>query len=212
MSRLKIHHLDYSRSTRAIWLAEELGLEYELVRHRRDAAMRAPATLAAVHPLGKAPVIEIDGTIVAESGAVVELLCERAGKLAPAPDAPDRSAYLEWLHFAEGSAMMPLMIGILAAHRGEAARAAVMPFFGPEIDKVLRHLEAALSDRAYLLPSGFSGADVMNGYPVFAADFIGRLDDHPALAGYRDRLLARPALARAIAVGGPIFPPGPGNA
>jgi len=140
-AELVIHHLNLSRSTRIVWLAEELGVPYELTEHRRDATMRAPASLGAVHPLGKAPVIEIDGIVVAESGAIVELLCERAGRLAPAPGTPERSAFLEWLHFAEGSAMMPIIIELLSMFMGEGATAGVTPFFAPERGRVLSHLE-----------------------------------------------------------------------
>lgn len=208
-TKLIIHHLNFSRSTRVLWLAEELGLPYELVAHRRDEAMRAPATLLAVHPLGKAPVVEIDGMRVAESGAIVELLCDRAAALAPAPasasDASERAAFLEWVHFAEGSAMISLMVALPASFMAEAATAGVMPFFAPEIEKVLRHLETAVSQRPYLLQSGFGGADIMNGYVVMAADFAGLLESYPGLIDYRDRLLARPSLERAIAVGGPMF-------
>lgn len=168
--------------------------------------MRAPASLAAVHPLGKSPVIDLDGIIVAESGAIVECLCEQAGRLVPAPGTPERAAFLEWLHFAEGSAMPPILLDLLSMFMGEAATAGVLPFFAPERDRVLGHLNNAVAVRPYLLPSGFSGADVMNGYVIFAANHVGRLGAYPGLVAYRDRLLARPALQRALVLGGPMFP------
>lgn len=201
------HHLRYSRSTRVLWLLEELGLPYERVDYDRDPrTFRRPPELAAVHPLGKAPVIADDGILIAESGAIIEYLIERYGKgrLAPAPGHPDRAAYLEWLHFAEGTAMLGFIMGLFGAGMPERAAA----YASESRSLALVALDQALGDREYLVGDTLTGADINNYYVVAIAQARAMLADFPRLAAYHARLVARPALQKALEVGGPVTPPG----
>ena len=125
---ITVHHLNNSRSQRVLWLLEELGVPYEIKRYMRDSqTMLAPPELRAVHPLGKSPVITDGGNTIAESGAIIEYLVERygGGRLIPAAGSPERLRYTYWLHFAEGSAMTPLLLELIF----ERIKAAAMPFF-----------------------------------------------------------------------------------
>lgn len=136
---ITVHHLNNSRSQRILWLLEELGLDYEIAPYQRDAVTRlAPPELKAVHPLGKSPVVEAEGLRLAESGAIVEYLIERhgQGRLGPPPGAPGRADYLHWLHFAEGSAMLPLLLLLYVGRLGEAGAPLHPRIFG-EIDNHL---------------------------------------------------------------------------
>ena len=157
-----VHHLNNSRSQRILWLLEELGAPYEIKFYQRDAVTNlAPPELKAVHPLGKSPVIT-DGTIkIAESGAIVDYLVRTygEGRLAPPVGAPEHEAYLEWLHYAEGSAMLPLMISFYTMRLGEAA-APLKERLDGEIDNHLGYVNAALKGRPYLLGDSLTGADV----------------------------------------------------
>lgn len=200
---LKVHHLNNSRSQRILWLMEELGLDYEIVPYQRDATTNlAPAALAAVHPLGKSPVVE-DGEIkIAESGAIIEYVVERhgGGRLAPDPKSADHVAYIEWLHYAEGSAMLPLMLNLYLMRLGEAA-APLQPRVESEIANHLGYISGALGDRDYLL-GDFTGADVQVSFVMELARAFGKLAAYPNLNAYIDRLHARPAFKRSVEKGG----------
>ena len=201
-----VHHLRYSRSTRILWLLEELGLPYEVVAYDRNpATFRRPPELAAIHPLGKAPVIVDDGQLIAESGAIIEYLIERygEGRLAPAPGHPDRAAYLEWLHFAEGTAMLGFIMGLFGAGLPEMAAA----YAGESRGLALTALDTVLGDRDFLVGDALTGADINNYYVVAIAEARGMLEDYRRLKAYRARLVARPGLQRALEVGGPVTPP-----
>jgi len=200
---LKVHHLNNSRSQRILWLMEELGLDYEIVRYQRDATTNlAPPDLAAVHPLGKSPVFEDDEHKVAESGAIVEYVVDRygGGRLQPDRKSPAHVAYLEWLHYAEGSAMLPLMLKFYVLRLGEAG-APLHLRIEREIANHLGYIAGALGDREYLM-GDFTGADVQISFVVEVGRALGNLAAFPNLAAYVSRLHARPAFHRSLEKGG----------
>jgi glutathione S-transferase len=200
---ITVHHLDDSRSQRILWLLEELGLPYEVVSYRRDPQTRlAPPALEAIHPLGKSPVITDDGHTIAESGAVIDYLIRRhgAGRLQPDPSTPAYDAYVEWLHYAEGSAMLPLMLNLYVSRLGEAA-APLRPRIDGEIARHLGYIEATLTDRDWLL-GDFSAADIQLSFVGEVARAFGRLGERPNVAGWVQRFQARPAYRAAIDRGG----------
>jgi len=199
---LTVYHLNESRSVRVLWLLEELDVPYEIVRFERDATRRAPAELAQVHPLGKSPVIRDGELVLAESGAIVEYLVERhgGGRLAPRADTAAWGLYLQWLHFAEGSAMLPLLLelfttmGLIPGGKDGMLGG----FVKAEVAKQLDYLERELGDKDYLL-GAFTAADVMMGFPVELAERHGHLAGRPRLLAWLERLRARPAYQRAQA-------------
>ena len=201
---LVVHHLNNSRSQRILWLLEELGAPYEIKFYQRDATTNlAPPELKAVHPLGKSPVITDGDLTIAESGAIVDYIIRRYGhgRLAPAADAPDREAYLEWLHYAEGSAMLPLMLLLYTMRLGDAA-APLKDRIDAEIDNHLGYLNQALAGRDYLLATGFSGADVQMSFVGEVGRAFGRLAPFANIAGWVQRLHERPAFKAAHDKGG----------
>ena len=219
---ITVHHLERSRSHRVLWLLEELGLPYELVRHARDpATMLAPAALRAIHPLGKSPVITDDGVTVAESGAILEYLVERhgGGRLAPAAGTPAHLRYRYFLHYAEGSLMPPLLVKLITRKIASAK----MPFFArpiarkiagsidssfvdPNLSRHLAFLEAELEGRTWLTGDELTAADIQLSYPLEAALARGGAGARtPNLTRLLATMRARPAYARAIERGGPIM-------
>ncbi len=201
---IKVHHLNNSRSQRILWLLEELGTPYEIVKYQRDATTNlAPPELEAVHPLGKSPVIE-DGEIkIAESGAIVDYLIRTygQGRLAPAGEGAEHEAYLEWLHYAEGSAMLPLMLNLYVMRLGEAG-APLKDRIDSETDNHLGYIEGALKGRDYLVGDSLTGADIQLSFVGEVARAFGRLATYPALAAWVERLHDRPAFKRALEKGG----------
>ena len=218
---LIVHHLNNSRSQRVLWLLEELGVPYEIRHHQRDAAtMLAPPALLQVHPLGKSPVI-VDGDItVAETGAIVEYILDRFGngRLRPAPGTPDFLRHRYWLHFAEGSAMPPLLMKLVF----DEVQKAKMPFFArpiakgisqkvlamlvwPNLKRQFDFIEAELGRSTWLAGDELSGADIMMSFPLEAAKQRAGLDAarHPRIVAFIDRVHARPAYRRALDKGGP---------
>ena len=200
---ITVHHLNESRSQRILWLLEELEVPYEIAFYQRDTTTNlAPPELEAVHPLGKSPVISDDGRAIAESGAIVDYLVRRrgGGRLAPAPGTADHERYLEWLHYAEGSAMLPLMLNLYTMRLGEAA-APLKPRIDGEIDRHLGYVEQSLAGRDYLL-GDFTAADVQMSFVGEIGRAFGRLADKPNLDAWVGRLHERPAYKRALARGG----------
>jgi glutathione S-transferase len=214
-----VHHLNNSRSQRVLWLLEELGLEYEVRRYQRNAkTMLAPPELRAVHPLGKSPVIEDAGQVLAESGAIVEYLAERygEGRLVPPAGTPERLRYRYWLHFAEGTAQPPLLLKLLFDRLDKGpmpffvrpvaraiAQRAKDTFIQPNIDRNLDFMERELAKSEWFAGAGFSAADVQMSFPLEAAVVRGGLDaKRPRLMGFLERIHARPAYRRAIDKGG----------
>lgn len=213
-----LHHLEHSRSHRILWLLEELQLEYALKTYQRDADMRAPASLRQVHPLGKSPVVEIDGVVFAESGAIVEELVDRTGRLRPEAGTDEHRRYRFYMHYAEGSLMPPMLVGLITGLlKGNKVPWIVRPIakgIAKQIDgsytdgEVERHtafLEGELAEREYLCGSELTAADIQMSYPVEA--LLRRGVQAPKLAAYHARLAARPAFAKAVETGGTVMPP-----
>jgi glutathione S-transferase len=216
---LTVHHLNNSRSQRVLWLLEELDVPYEIVRYARDPkTMLAPPELRAIHPLGKSPVVTDEGRTYAESGAIIEYLVERYGngRLAPPPGAPERHDYTYWLHYAEGSAMPPLLLKLVALRIAHAP----MPFFArpiarkiadtlqssfvdPQIALHLGYVNDTLSRTGWFVGDGFSAADIQMSFPLEAATARGGGSRYPAIARFLDAIHARPAYQRALERGGP---------
>ncbi|MHB8529716.1 MAG: glutathione S-transferase family protein [Caulobacteraceae bacterium] len=200
-----VHHLNNSRSQRILWLLEELGTPYEIRSYRRDAQTNlAPPELKAVHPLGKSPVITDGGRVLAESGAIVDYLIRRhgQGRMTPRQGSAAHEDYLEWLHYAESSAMLPLMLLLYMTRLGEAA-APLKPRIDSEIDNHLGFVEGALEKRPYLLGDSITGADVQMSFVGEVARAFGRLGERPNITAWIERLHARPAFKAALDRGGP---------
>jgi glutathione S-transferase len=199
-----VHHLNDSRSQRILWLLEELGLPYEIERYQRDAKTRlAPPALKAVHPLGKSPVITDDGRTLSESGAIVDYLIRRhgSGRLQPDPKTPAYDDYMQWLHYAEGSAMLPLLLNLYVGRLGDAG-APLKPRIESEIANHLGYVNGALDGRAYLLGDELSGADVQMSFVGELAEAFGKRAPHANLDAWTKRLHARPAYKAALTRGG----------
>jgi glutathione S-transferase len=217
---ITVHHLNNSRSQRVLWLLEELDVPYEVKRYERDpATMRAPASLRAVHPLGKSPVITDEGRVMAESGAIIDYLVERhgQGRLVPPAGTEARLRYTYWLHYAEGSAMPPLLIKLVLSR----IKSAPMPFFArpiaraivdraldgfvePQIKLHLDYIESELAGRPWFTGADFTAADIEMSFPLEAAAARGGLDEtRPKAMDFLRRAQARPAYRRALERGGP---------
>lgn len=202
---LKVHHLNNSRSQRILWLLEELGAPYEIVHYKRMSPIPlAPPELKAVHPLGKSPVITDGNRTIAESGAIIEYILDRYGngKLRPDPKSEDHLKYVEWMHFAEGSAMLPLLMQLYMGLLGDAA-APLRPRIDSEIANHLGYIADALKGRDFIVGSTLTGADFQIAFVLEAAEASGALKNYPVLVDYLARMHARPAYKRAIEKGGP---------
>ena len=199
-----VHHLENSRSQRILWLLEELGLPYEVRRYERDKkTMLAPPELRRVHPLGKSPVIEDEGGIVAETGAIVEYVVEKAdNRLGPPAKREDRLRYRHFLHYAEGSLMPPLLVMLVVRRLGLLGRPARAPV-QKMIDRHLDWLESELAGRPWFAGDEFTAADIMMSFPLEAARHRAGLDDgRPNLVDWLERIHARPAYGAALKKGG----------
>jgi glutathione S-transferase len=214
-----VHHLNNSRSQRVLWLLEELGVPYEVKRYERDATtMLAPASLSAVHPLGKSPVITDDGHTVAESGAIVEYLVDKYGngRLIPPAGTPERLRYTYWLHYAEGSAMPPLLLKLVFSRLETApvpffvkpivrkiASTANSQFIDPQLKKHLGYMEGELAKNTWFASEEMTAADIQMSFPLEAAASRGGLDaSYPKLTTFLKRIHARPAYRAALEKGG----------
>ena len=201
---LTLHHLNDSRSQRILWLLEELGTPYELVRYQRNQQTRlAPPELARIHPLGKSPVI-VDGDIrIAESGAIVDYIIRRYGKgaMMPAPGSAEYETYNEWLHYAEGSAMLPLMLNLYVSRLKEAG-APLHPRIDSELANHLGYTDRALQGREFFVGQSLSGADIQMIFVAEMAKVFDRLAPYGNLSGWLSRMHARPAFQRSIEKGG----------
>ena len=215
---ITVHHLNNSRSQRILWLLEELGQEYEIKKYERDAqTMRAPASLRAVHPLGKAPIVTDGDVTLAESGAITEYLVDRYGPdLKPEAGSEAQRRYTYWLHFVEGSAMPPLLVKLVVDQIAKAK----MPFFAkpiaksivtrlnggfvqPEIDSIFGFVDAELSGRDWFAGDTFSAADIQMSFPLEAAAARGGIGQtYPSIQAWLDRIHSRAAYARALERGG----------
>ena len=215
-----VHHLNNSRSQRILWLLEELGLDYEIKKYQRDAnTMLAPPELRAIHPLGKSPVITDGDTTVAESGAIIEYLLERYGngRFIPAAGTPEKLRYTYFLHYAEGSAMTPLLMKLVF----DRVETSPMPFFAkpiargiakkvksgyimPQIVQHLSYLEGELAKSTWFAGDAFTAADIQISFVLEAGSARGGLGaKYPKLGEFLSRIHARPAYQRALERGGP---------
>lgn len=216
---LTVHHLNNSRSQRVLWLLEELGAPYEIRSYQRDAkTMLAPPELRAIHPLGKSPVVTEDGLTLAETGAIVEWIVDRygQGRLAPPPGSAERVRWSYWLHYAEGSAMPPLLLKLVFGRLPAGAPSLLRPvvnmiaaraqasFIDPNLKTHFDYWESELGKSEWFAGPQFSAADVMMSFPVeAAADRGGALNGRPRLAAFLEKIHARPAYQRALERGGP---------
>jgi glutathione S-transferase len=201
---ITVHHLNDSRSQRILWLLEELGLDYRIERYQRNAQTRlAPPELKAVHPLGKSPVITDDGRTIAESAAIVDYLIRRhgGGRLQPKPETPAYDDYVQWLHYAEGSAMLPLLLHLYVGRLGDAG-APLRPRIESEIANHLGYVDGALEARNFLLGDDFTGADIQMSFVAEVAGVFGKRASYPSLDAWTKRLHERPAYKAALERGG----------
>ena len=200
-----VHHLNDSRSQRILWLLEELKLPYEIKSYQRDATTRlAPPELKAVHPLGKSPVVTEGAATVIESGAIIDYVLRHhgAGDLAPAANTPEYDTYQQWLHYAEGSAMLPLMLFMYVGRLGEAG-APLHPRIESEIANHLGYVEGVLEGRDYLMGAELSAADIQMSFVGEIVGAVGRYAAYPNIAAWVKRFQARAAYQRALDKGGP---------
>ncbi len=215
---LTVHHLNNSRSQRILWLLEELGLPHEIKRYQRDPkTMAAPPELFAVHPLGKSPVITDDGQTIAETGAIVEYILAKYGngRMVPPAGTQDHQRYTYWLHFAEGSAMPPLVMTLLFSEMPKRMPFFVRPigqmigktvqtsYLAPQIERQLDLMETELGKSTWFAGEEMTGADIMMSFPVEAAAARAGLSARKRLANWLSVVHARPAYQRALAEGGP---------
>lgn len=218
---ITVHHLNNSRSQRVLWLLEELGLDYTIVRYQRDPdTLLAPPSLRAVHPLGKSPVVVDSEHVLAESGAVLEYLVDRydaAHAFAPSPGTPERLRYRYWMHYAEGSAMPPMLLSLVFSRLKKAP----MPFFvrpvargiadkvlnsfvAPQVKLHLDYMEGELARQPWFAGEAFSAADIQMSFPVEAAAARAGLEKYPRLQDFLQRIHKRPAYQRGLEQGGPF--------
>ncbi len=202
---LVVHHLNDSRSQRILWLLEELGAPYEIKFYQRDAVTRlAPPELTAIHPLGKSPVVTEDGLTIIESGAIIDYIVRKhgGGRLAPALGSDAYEAYNQWMHYAEGSAMLPLMLSMYVGRLGEAG-APLHPRIESEIGNHLGYVEGTLAGRDWLLGGDITAADIQMSFVGEVASAFGRQAQFPNIKGWVDRFQSRPAYRVALEKGGP---------
>lgn len=213
-----VHHLNNSRSQRVLWLLEELGVPYEVKRYERDAkTMLAPPELRAIHPLGKSPVITDGDKTIAETGAIVEYVIETygQGQLIPAAGTPERLRWTYWLHYAEGSAMTPLLLklvftalparapGLLKGLVKSIAAKAQSGFVDPQLKMHVDYWDAELARSAWFAGPDFTAADIMMSFPLEAGVARGGAGSRPHVKAFLDRIHARPAYRKALERGGP---------
>jgi glutathione S-transferase len=199
-----VHHLNDSRSQRILWLLEELELDYEIVTYSRDATTRlAPPELKRIHPLGKSPVVTDDDLLIHESGAITGYLIRKYGngKLTPAMGTADYVKFEEWLHYAEGSAMLPLLLRLYTSRLGDAA-APLMPRIDNETENHFSFINSEMEGREFFVGDDLTGADIMMSFPLEAARARGVLASYPALSAFVERMQSRPAYMRALEKGG----------
>jgi glutathione S-transferase len=204
---LIVHHLNNSRSQRILWLLEELGVLYEIKHYQRDAVTNlAPPELKAVHPLGKSPLLEDDGRVIEESGAIVQYLCERHGgsRFLPEPGSDAALRHLELMHFAEGSAMTPILMQLILTRLGDAG-APIQPRIAEQLTAHFDYLESQLRASGHFIGDDWTAADFMLSFPAEVAIMQGRGANYPKLAAFVAAIHARPAWQSAREKGGDYF-------
>ena len=200
---IKVHHLNRSRSLRIIWLLEEIGAPYEVIRYERDTATNlAPDDLRAVHPLGKSPMVEIDGTLITESAAIVEILCLRfAPHMIPEAGSEAYIRHLEWMHFAEGSAMTPILLNLYVGRLGDPG-APLHPRITSELHSHFSYMEDSLRPSGHFVLDTLSAADIMLSFPAQITGRLGFADTYPKLTAFSAAIAERPAFQRALEAAG----------
>ena len=204
---LIVHHLNNSRSQRVLWALEELGLPYEIKQYQRDAVTNlAPPELKAVHPLGKSPLLEDDGTVIEESGAIIQHLLDKygQGRFQPAPGSPEALRHLQWMHFAEGSAMTPILLQLYTARLGDAA-APLQPRISEQLTTQFAYMEGELSPSGHFVGDDWTGADMMMSFPAEIAVMQGQGAAYPKLAAFVAAIHALPAWQVAREKGGAYY-------
>lgn len=198
---IRLHHLNKSRSLRIIWLLEELGIDYEIVNYQRDPITQlAPNTLKTIHALGKSPLIEMDGKIIAESGAIVEFLIEQyaPNKLRPALNSPEYAEYLQWIHFSESSLMLPILMELFVNKEGIQETKFLLQYIESEKTNILQYLDKNLENKSYLVNNQLSGADFMLSFVVIILYKNNALGNYPNIKRYTEDLLIIPSLQKAL--------------
>jgi glutathione S-transferase len=201
---IQVHHLNNSRSQRILWLLEELGLDYEIVKYQRDPQTNlAPPALEAVHPLGKSPVVRDGDDVVIESGAILEHLARKygGGRLLPPEGTPEALRHLQLMHYAEGSAMLPLMLKLYAGRLGAAA-APIQPRIDSEIQRHFGYLDGLLEGRDWFVGDELSAADIQLSFAIQVARLLYGLEEFPNLARFLEQVAKRPAYQKALERGG----------
>ncbi len=217
---ITLHHLENSRSQRILWLLEELGVPYEIKHYKRDSKTSlAPPELLKIHPLGKSPVITDGDQTIAESGAIIEYLVERYGngKLIPPPRTPEKMRYTYWMHFAEGTAMPPLVMKLVfnRVERGPMpffakpiargiSRKVKAGFIDPNLERIVKHIDEELGRGGWFAGDEFTAADIQMSFPVEAAAVRAGAAAKPNIKRFLDRIHERPAYKRAIENGGKV--------
>jgi len=209
---LKIHHLGHSQSERIVWLCEELGVPYELVKYTRDPVTRlSPPELKALHPLGAAPLLEVEGMLLAESAAIVEFILARYGngRLQHGPDHPDFASYLYWFHFANGNLQPVMGRSMIVGRCGLAPDHPLPTSVRERLDKVLALIDARLAQNDYLAGSEFTAADIMSVFSLTTMRLFQPVDltPYPGILAYLQRIGGRPAYQRAMTKGDPDLTP-----
>lgn len=200
---IKVHHLNRSRSHRILWLLEEIGQDYDVIPYKRDAKTNlAPPALKQVHPLGKSPMLEIDGTLIVESAAITEVLCTRfTPEMIPQPGSDAYLRHLELMHFAEGSAMTPILLNLYTSRLGDAG-APLQPRILSELDNHFSYMNSLVRPSGHFVQDSLSAADIMLSFP---AEIAMRSGDgatrYPRLADFVEMIQARPAYGRATQKG-----------
>ncbi|WP_296243302.1 MULTISPECIES: glutathione S-transferase family protein [unclassified Psychrobacter] len=198
---IRLHHLNQSRSLRILWLLEELGVPYEIISHQRDVKTHlAPESLKAIHPLGKSPVIEMDGELYAESGAITELLIERFApeQLRPATDNVEYGHYLRWIHFAESSLMLPLLLELFTTKAGVGDNAFLTSYIAQEKHKLLSYLDNEVKGKSFIVGNKLSGADFMLSFDLIMLAKRGALEDYTHIKQYALQLTSIDSYQRAM--------------
>lgn len=199
---IKLHHLNQSRSKRIIWLLEELGVDYEVVPYLRDnVSFLAPPELKSIHPLGKSPVLEDDDEVVIESGAITEYLIDKYGdgRFAPQRGTKAYTQYLQWMHFAESSAMVPLLLKMFVAKDG-APTNFLADYADAETMKVMGYVEECLEGKLYLVEDRLTGADFMMSFVVDVLNKFGVIERFPNIQRYGAQLASHPSFVKAEAL------------
>lgn len=198
---IRLHHLNQSRSLRILWLLEELGVPYKIISHQRDTkTFLAPDSLKAIHPLGKSPIIEMDGKVYVESGAITELLIERFApkRLRPTTDSVDYGYYLQWIHFAESSLMLPVLLELFTKRAGVDDNEFLSGYISEERHKLLSHLDNQVAGKTFIVGNKLSGADFMLSFDLIMLAKREALEDYLSIKQYALQLASLDSYQRAM--------------